>query len=370
MLVKSKSLLSVFSIFLIGVATSVQAVTPKCPNCGRQYQKYQWGWKPSCSCPQDRIITGAGAGIGSSEQMALDLIENMLRGALNPQNNSAASAAAYKARQEEIARKKAQEAQQALEERQRKWKNTETEFETQKKEDMDDLSCIFGDSASNDKATDSDGLADLFSVPIIELKDSGISNCDTSSLSLMDRLRCATYFSNKATEATANGDHENARYMNDQAQKAMSGQIIDEQIQLASLPDIPKAPSPYPVTNPEKLAEYENMIKVVQQDIKKLQNIELKLKETDDKIEQAEEKKHQAEQKIVEFENWAEVANTPEEKKESDDLLAQAQALLQEAESELQDATDNKEDYVNEKKSLMNKLKDIQKSIRHPAESD
>ena len=118
------------------------------------------------------------------------------------------------------------------------------------------------------------------------------------------------------------------------------------------------------------MAFHENMIKSVQQDIKKLQDIEIKLKETEEKIKQAEEKKKQAEQMITEIQSRAAAADKPEDKQKDDDLLAKALRAEQEAKQQLQEATAAKQNYLEEKENIRNKLKEKQKSIQQPPGSN
>lgn len=216
--------------------------------------------------------------------MAMNLLGSMISAALNPQPQVDPDYEEYlRQQQEALAKKKA-----AVErkERELKWQQWQ---ESRSQKDTNQLGDILG--SVDKKSTGGGSLDGFLGVLENELQPRGTANYETSALSLVDRLRCATYFSNKASAAAGRGDHVNARYLNEQAQKAMLGQITDEECQFSALPDIPKAPTPQPVSNQQEIAYYESMIKSVQQDVKKLQDIDIKLKETDEKIKQAEEKK-------------------------------------------------------------------------------
>lgn len=318
-------------------------------------------------------LGGLGGSVGS-EQFAKDMVMNMginligmmIENAINPQQNNAAAAAAY---QEALAKKKEQERQERI----ARLRNWEEKSAHQRKKDKRQLESIFGNPSSFDVAGshDSGSLDGFLGVLENELQPRGTANYDTSALSLSDRLRCAAYFSNKASAAAERGDHVNARYMNEQAQKAMLGQITDEECQFADMPDVPEPPKPQIQEVQKEMEFYKDMLITVQQDVKKLQDIDIKLKEADEKIKQAEEKKQQAEQKITELQNRAASADKPEETQEEDALEAQARQLEIEAEQQkIQVAINAKQNYLNEKENIRNKLKEMQKSMQQSSGSD
>ena len=320
-------------------------------------------------------LGGLGGSVGS-EQFAKDMVMNMginligmmIENAINPQQNNAAAAAAA-AYQEALAKKKEQERQERI----ARLRNWEEKSAHQRKKDKRQLESIFGNPSSFDVAGshDSGSLDGFLGVLENELQPRGTANYDTSALSLSDRLRCAAYFSNKASAAAERGDHVNARYMNEQAQKAMLGQITDEECQFADMPDVPEPPKPQIQEVQKEMEFYKDMLITVQQDVKKLQDIDIKLKEADEKIKQAEEKKQQAEQKITELQNRAASADKPEETQEEDALEAQARQLEIEAEQQkIQVAINAKQNYLNEKENIRNKLKEMQKSMQQSSGSD
>jgi hypothetical protein len=322
-------------------------------------------------------LGGLGGSVGS-EQFAKDMVMNMginligmmIENAINPQQNNAAAAAAAEAHRKALAKKKAEEDRKR---RQLLYNNLNKDYQSQREEAYKDLGDMLGGDPYDSPGLGSAGggsLDGFLGVLENELQPRGTANYDTSALSLSDRLRCAAYFSNKASAAAGRGDHVNARYMNEQAQKAMLGQITDEECQFADMPDVPEPPKPQIQEIQKEMEFYKDMLITVQQDVKKLQDIDIKLKETDEKIKQAEEKKQQAEEKITELQNRAASADKPEEKQECDDLLAQARQLEQEAQQQIQAAIDDKQNYVNEKENITNKLKEVQKSMQQSSGSD
>ena len=200
-----------------------------------------------------------------------------------------------------------------------------------------------------------------------DLQPIGTGRYDTSGLSPLKRASCAKYFSQAALTAANNGDDAKAKHLNQQAQKVISGQMIDRECQfpvLANIPEVPRPVKAHPVSNQKTVAYYEGLIKTVQQDTRKLKDIRIKLKKADKKIKQAKEKKQKAEQKIAEIKKSAALTKKPREKQKANDLLSSAQALLQESENEIQTATDAKQNLSKKKEQIVTKLKDIQKRIQ------
>jgi hypothetical protein len=279
-------------------------------------------------------------------QMTLNLVGSLISAALNPQPevDPAYQQQLLQQQQEALAKKREEERQNRLV----LYQQLQEQSARQIKEENQGLS----------------GMLDVVDLYENELQPRGTANYDTSDLSLMDRLRCAAYFSNKASAAAERGDSVNARYLSEQAQKAMLGQTTDEECQFADLPDVPEPLTPQSQEPQGEIAAYESMIESVQQDVKKLQDIEIKLKETEGKIKAAEEKKQQAEQIITQIKSRPAEVEKPEEKQKDDDLLAQAQALLQEAETELHDSNNAKQTLLEQDENIRNRLKEVQESIQ------
>jgi hypothetical protein len=196
-----------------------------------------------------------------------------------------------------------------------------------------------------------------------ELQPLGTGRYDTSALSLWQRLLCATHFSELALAAAKRGDDVNTRYLNEQAEKVMSGQMTDLECRFPGPPDVPTLAKFQPQELQGEMAFFENMLKSVQQDARKLQEIEKNLQHTDKKIRQAEEKKGQAEQIIADVRGRAAAGEKPDEKQKDDDLLAQAQALLQEAEAELKETNHAKQTLLGQKEEIRDQLKEMQGKI-------
>ena len=336
-------------------------------------------WCSGSNCPGKGSGGGTSfGGVGgyrSSEDfakgMAINLLGSMISAALNPQPQVDPAYEEYLRQQQEALAKKKAIAERK--ERELKWQQWQ---ESRSQKDTNQLGDILG--SVDKKSTGGGSLDGFLGVLENELQPRGTANYDTSALSLGDRLRCATYFSNKASAAAGRGDHVNARYLNEQAQKAMSGQITDEECQFSDIPDVPEPPKPQIQEIQKEMEFYKDMLITVQQDVKKLQDIDIKLKETDEKIKQAEEKKQQAEQKITEIQNRAASADKLEDKQEEDDLEAQARQLEIEAEQEKIQAAINakqnyfneQQNYLNEKENIRDKLKEVQKSMQQPSGSD
>jgi len=189
----------------------------------------------------------------------------------------------------------------------------------------------------------------------LELQALGTGRYDTSTLSAWQRLLCAAHFSNQALMAIKDGDEVRARYLNEQAEKVSSGQMIELECKFPVLPQ---------PTEPEKaeskMASYVNLLGKVQKDIKTLQDIEIKIKETDVKKKQAESKKEKAEKMVAE----SRALNTgkPEDKAKSKGLKDEAQRLLQEAQNELEQANKTREELLNEQAKIQDELKQMQEN--------
>lgn len=334
------------------------------------------------------IPFGGVGGYGSSEDFAkqqiiggmIGMVGNLLAEALNPQDDTA-----YQEKllwqQKQAAIKKEAERKEGLE----KWKNSQKKSALQKeaegrqkKEEGAKLLSEMDTVSSNEPlrlASAGGGHLESFKLmqPQIaenELQPLGTGRYDTSALSSCQRLLCAAHFSESALAAAKRGDDVNARYLNEQAEKVMSGQMIDLECQFPDLPAVPEPPKPQSQELRGEMAYYESMIKSVQQDARKLQDIEIKLKETDEKIKQAEEKKQHAEQRITEIQSRAATTEKPEEKQELDGLLAQARQLEQESIQQLQEATDERQKHLDEKENITNKLKELQKGIQQSQASN
>jgi hypothetical protein len=298
------------------------------------------------------------------------ILSSFINAVLSPQqDNAAAAAAAYKAQQEALAKKKEQERQERI----ARWQQMQNGSAQQRSNEDKQLALLLGGPDSNGSIgmeSTGGGLPGFdLSIPKIpenELQPRGAGRYDTSKLSFLQRLSCVNDFSQRALAAANSGDHVNARYLNEQAQKVMSGQMTELECQC---PDLPEAPEPQTQETQGQMAFYESMIKSVQEDAGRLQDIEIKLGEADEKIKQAQEEEQQAEQVITEIHNRAASAQTPEEKQECDDLLAQARQVRQEAQQRKQEATNDKQTYLGEQEEIISKLEDLKKNMQ-PQQSE
>jgi len=191
----------------------------------------------------------------------------------------------------------------------------------------------------------------------------GRGRYDTSTLSEWQRLLCAAHFSSEALTAIKNGDVETARYLNEQAEKVSSGQMIELECKFPALPQPPE-----PEKAESKMTAYVNLLGKVQKDVKTLQDIEIKIKQTEVKKKQAESKKDKAEKMIAE--SHALDTAKPEDKAKAESLKDQAQRLLLEAQNEDEQADKTREELLNEQAKIQDELKQMQEEIESRDEVD
>jgi len=197
----------------------------------------------------------------------------------------------------------------------------------------------------------------------LELQALGRGRYDTSTLSEWQRLLCAAHFSSEALIAIKNGDEERARYLNEQAEKVSSSQMIELECKFPALPQPPE-----PEKAESKMAGYVDLLGKVQKDIKTLQDIEIKIKETEVKKKQAESKKAKAEEMFKE--SRALDTSKPEGKTKAKSLKDEAQRLLQEAENEDKLADETREELFKEQAKIQDELEQMQEKIESEDEAD
>ncbi len=173
----------------------------------------------------------------------------------------------------------------------------------------------------------------------------------TAEFTEWQRLLCAAYFSNMASQSTKDVD---GRFYADQAQRVMSGEPTYIECRI-------------PQVSNEKIAKRMEEVKKLYDEmnvrIKDFQDIEGKLMETREKIKNAELKKEDATVKLNELQTRAATAK-PEEKTEVDDYLAQANKQLQDAEQELNQAKQSESEYLNKKEQLANELGNMKSQMQ------
>jgi hypothetical protein len=175
----------------------------------------------------------------------------------------------------------------------------------------------------------------------------------TSKFSTWQRLLCAAYFSSNALNATKGKNFEQARYLNEQADKVMAGQSTTME---CKLPAVPVPPDPKGAQN------LTTALTAIRTNVQSLQGIETKLTDVKERLKTADNKKEVALIKFQEIQIYAAAAK-PEEKAEADNLLAEALAALQESEKELADARQSEEALIQEKDKTENEIKDIEKQL-------
>ncbi len=151
-----------------------------------------------------------------------------------------------------------------------------------------------------------------------------------------EQARCAAYFSERASGLSAQGKQEEAQFMSQQAQKAMTGELLDAPCQAVAPgagSDAQKAGDRAAVVN-EVLAQYNTKIKELLDLSQKLAAVRKQKLEAETRIQEADAK-------IADLKSQAAAATGPEEKQKCDDLRAEALALRGQSETDLKTATEN-----------------------------
>ncbi len=179
----------------------------------------------------------------------------------------------------------------------------------------------------------------------LEMQSMSAGKYDTSSLSVIDRLRAANYFSQKALEAMSRGDDESARHFSLQAQKVMSGEMVDEKYNLSSLPNVPEPPAPTMVEEKRQgFSSYNAYLK---------NDINIKLKRVDKAKKQIKEQKKKAEKDISKFEDKSRKTKSPEEKQKYDKLVRKAKQALEDAKNNTKKIEEIKQGLIKQQKGLV-----------------
>lgn len=181
---------------------------------------------------------------------------------------------------------------------------------------------------------------------ILQMQSMSSGKYDTASLSPLNRMRAANYFSQKALEAMNNGDDASARYFSLQAQKVMAGEMVDEQYDLSSLPDVPEPPAPTRVNEQRQgFSDYNAYLK---------NDIKIKLKRVNKTQKQIKKQKKKAEQDIAKFKDKSKKTKSAQEKQEYDELVAKAKQLLEESNNNLKEIDKIKKQFKKQQKRLNN----------------
>lgn len=194
-----------------------------------------------------------------------------------------------------------------------------------------------------------------------EFKPMSNAGYDTSGLKDWQRALCAAYLSQSALSVVKN-DPEQARYFDDQAALAMSGQPIGVK---CSFPKIAAPPEPQAGSD-ASMDKTMKAIELVQARAQDLQGIETKLQKAKSEKSNAESKQKQAENALAQ-------AQTQKAQAKPDDaaLLAEIQQKIGEAQCQLNDAN-NKLDALSketdelyqQKESIRQELQNVQQQMQ------
>ena len=273
--------------------------------------------------------TGSYNSSDPAQQIAVNLFGNMLQGIFAPvtgQPDPAQEAA--KAKQMELQRQQGLRQWNAFQKKEQArlmWEEKERKEKAKKLwEGMNKV----GSGNSLSIASIGTGIDAKPGVSGLKLKSISGGSYDTSSLSPLDRLRYAEYFSQKAAEAAKDGKDEDARYYSRQAEKAMAGGMVDERCELSALPQVPEPPAPTRVYTDQATDEYNAFLK---------KQIKIKLQRVKEAKKQIKAKQRQLKQDIVKIKEESAKAKTPEEKQEKNELLRKAQQALQSSQQNIKE---------------------------------
>jgi len=315
--------------------------------------------------------TAPAGGLSSSEQMAVGIFGSLFSGLMQDlmapppsyqqQRKQQQEAEAAKIRQKELERQHQIQRWREFQNEQRRQRDMERAEEEQRIRGLLAKMQIPGSDESLGMESMAGGKLEAFKwerpeAEELELQALGRGRYDTSTLSEWQRLLCAAHFSREALIAIKNGDEVRARYLNEQAEKVSSGQMIELECKFPALPQPPE-----PEKAESKMTAYANLLSKVQKDIKTLQDIEIKIKQTEVKKKQAESKKAKAKKKIEE--SHALDTAKPEDKAKAKTLKDQAQILLQEAQNEIELAKKTHEELLEKRDEIQDDLEQMQRKI-------
>jgi hypothetical protein len=179
--------------------------------------------------------------------------------------------------------------------------------------------------------------------------------------SAAEQARCAAYFSDEALKLDKAGKHEEAAFMNLQAQKAMAGGPTD-----VPCPGGPSTPAPETAakgTNTTAV-DVNAVLELYNAKIQDLFAISQKLAEVRKQKIDAQLDIRQSETRIADIKVKAATVTTPEEKKEVDDLLSQALALKGESEQRLKIAEENENACLADAKKAEDAVKELDSTLK------
>ena len=182
----------------------------------------------------------------------------------------------------------------------------------------------------------------------LRFQSMGAGEYPTANLKPLERVACAAYFSSAALKALESRNDEQARFLNEQADKVMARQPTKVECQFLKNA-VPEPPAPEMANaGGQELVDF---LSNLQKDVKSLQEMESRLFEAKERIRAAESKKEAAQAKLNEVQNSAETASS--DKKDEADALA----VLREADKELADAVQLGNALAEEKEKMRNEIK-------------
>lgn len=298
------------------------------------------------------VLTGSQStgGYGSSnnfgQDMAVNLFGEMLKSVFTPPAQApveSAAQAAAKAKAIEVEKLKKQKELQDYQAKQKAEQQAQEAYKKKQGEELFKQMSTFGSGNSLESEFFGSEELKTGSDDLLQMQSLSTGKYDTSSLSALDRLRVANYFSQKAL-AMRSEDDEGARHFSLQAQKVMAGEMVDEEYNLSALPNVPEPPAPTRVE--EQSPEFANYNAYLKNDIK------IKLERVDKTQKQIKEQKKKAEQDIVKFKNESGKAKSLEEKQKYDELVRKAKLILEEAKNSTKEIDKIKQGIIQQQKKL------------------
>lgn len=185
----------------------------------------------------------------------------------------------------------------------------------------------------------------------------------TAKFTETERYLCAAYFSKIAESAANRGDLEGARFYGTQMDNVMQRYPTAIECkppkEISTTADVKKMGE----LN-QKYTKMAMVYREIMPKIEQLQEIEIKLEEGRKKREDAEQKMLELDKQIEEIKARSQTADTPEQKTQEDDLLAQALALKSEAEKQQQEAVHSEEKMTKEKQGIEEELNAIKDKMQ------
>jgi hypothetical protein len=173
----------------------------------------------------------------------------------------------------------------------------------------------------------------------------------------MDRLMCASYFSNLASQS--NKDVEAAFY-NEQVQLVMAGQPTYVECKLPAVANSDPA-----IT--KKIEETRQILTAFNEKVNELETIEKEEAVITEKVKDTKDKKQTIKKELERIKEEAVVAE-PEKKDEMDELIRMAQEQLDEAEASAAEAETKQKEILEKKEKTIEELKEYQSKIKPPVQ--